>query len=124
MSRTLDLNGSSIEILLDTNDEKALTSSIDTNFPGSKRKLCTKHIKDNLKHHLTAKCPTDPKTRNQIINKIFVPDGVASAESGFQFEHRNRSLINEPRSEKTGLRGFRPGPTQNGLQSHTRWLEI
>ena len=26
-------------------------------------------------------------------------------------------------SEKTGLRGFRPGPTQNGLHSHTRWLE-
>ena len=29
----------------------------------------------------------------------------------------------EPRSEKTGLRGFRPGPTQTGLCSHRRWLE-
>ena len=26
----------------------------------------------------------------------------------------------EPRSEKTGLRGFRPGPTQTGLYSHRR----
>ena len=33
------------------------------------------------------------------------------------------SLVNEPRSEKTGLRGFRPGPTQTGLCSHRRWLE-
>ena len=24
----------------------------------------------------------------------------------------------EPRSEKTGIRGFRPGPTQTGLCSH------
>ena len=24
---------------------------------------------------------------------------------------------------KTGLRGFRPGPTQTGLYSHRRWLE-
>ena len=24
----------------------------------------------------------------------------------------------EPRCEKTGIRGFRPGPTQNGLHSH------
>ena len=24
----------------------------------------------------------------------------------------------EPRSEKTGLRGFRPGPTQTGLRDH------
>ena len=29
----------------------------------------------------------------------------------------------EPRCEKTGLRGFRPGPTQTGLYNHKRWLE-
>ena len=29
----------------------------------------------------------------------------------------------EPRCEKTGVRGYRPGPTQTGLYSHTRWLE-
>ena len=29
----------------------------------------------------------------------------------------------EPRCEKTGLRGFRPGPTQTGLYSHMRWLK-
>ena len=31
--------------------------------------------------------------------------------------------LNEPRRQKTGLRGFRPGPTQTGLDSHRRWLE-
>ena len=31
--------------------------------------------------------------------------------------------IIEPRSEKTGLRGFRPGPTQTGLYNHRIWLE-
>ena len=29
----------------------------------------------------------------------------------------------EPRCEKTGLRGFRPGPTQTGLYNYRRWLE-
>ena len=29
----------------------------------------------------------------------------------------------EPRCEKTGLRGFRPGPTQTGLRSHRTWLK-
>ena len=29
----------------------------------------------------------------------------------------------EPRCEKTGLQGFRPGPTQTGLYNHRRWLE-
>ena len=31
--------------------------------------------------------------------------------------------IFEPRCEKTGLRGFRPGLTQTGHYNHTRWLE-
>ena len=29
----------------------------------------------------------------------------------------------EPCYEKTGLRDFRPGPTQTGLYSHRGWLE-
>ena len=32
-------------------------------------------------------------------------------------------MSNEPRFEKTGLLGFRPGPTQPGLYSYRRWLE-
>ena len=31
--------------------------------------------------------------------------------------------LNEPRHEKICLRGFRPGPTQTGLNSHSRWLD-
>ena len=33
------------------------------------------------------------------------------------------TYLSEPRCEKTGLRGFRPGPTQTGLCSYTRSLE-
>ena len=32
-------------------------------------------------------------------------------------------FVYEPLREKTGLRGFRPGPTQTRLYNHTRWLE-
>ena len=34
-----------------------------------------------------------------------------------------RSLTYEPRRQKTGLRGFRPGPTQTGLRNYWTWLE-
>ena len=41
--------------------------------------------------------------------------------------HHKKSSIDanrfEPRCEKTGLRGFHPGPTQTGLYSHRRWLD-
>ena len=35
----------------------------------------------------------------------------------------NMPMQYEPRSEKTGLRGFRPGSIQTRLYSHRRWLE-
>ena len=35
--------------------------------------------------------------------------------------NRQKASMYEPRCEKTGLRGFRPGPTQTGLYSHRRW---
>ena len=37
--------------------------------------------------------------------------------------HVLSQALYEPRCEKTGLRGFRPGPTQIGLCSHRRLLE-
>ena len=40
-----------------------------------------------------------------------------------QFPFEVFLLLNEPRSEKTDLRGFRPGPTQTGLYNNRRWLE-
>ena len=38
-------------------------------------------------------------------------------------ERTSCSVSVEPRCEKTGLRGFLPGPTQTGLYSHRRRLE-
>ena len=35
-------------------------------------------------------------------------------------EQIDHPILNEPRSEKTGLRGFRPGPTKTGLHNH--WI--
>ena len=50
---------------------------------------------------------------------------------GFDMQRLNSALKQwrpywlyiEPRSEKTGLWGFRPGPTQTRLYSYRRWLD-
>ena len=39
-----------------------------------------------------------------------------------QMKRRITSIIIEPVREKTNNLGFRPGPTQNGLYSHRKWL--
>ena len=55
-----------------------------------------------------------------MITRVPVTDGMRETNEGGSAA---RGLINEPRCEKTGLRGFRPGPTQAGLYNYRRWLE-
>ena len=66
------------------------------------------------------------KTTSTYMNTgTFVSDklvAVFHADSGETMEYITPPFF-EPRCEKTGLRGFRPGPTQTGLYSHRRWLE-
>ena len=49
---------------------------------------------------------------DELLN-FFEDEGIIDTAS-FKYESR---------CEKTGLRGFCPGPTQTGLCSHIRWLE-
>ena len=63
-----------------------------------------------------------------IVNISSVGAGVAIAglmpycvsKAGLNMATKGFALEMEPRCEKTGLRGFRPGPTQTRLYSHTR----
>ena len=48
---------------------------------------------------------------------------VIENQIGWNYENDFRTLPFEPRCEKTGLRGFRPGPTLTGLYYRIRWLE-
>ena len=50
----------------------------------------------------------------------FTPGATKDGECS---ESTPGTTVNEPRREKTGLLGFRPGPAQTGLYSHRRWLE-
>ena len=53
---------------------------------------------------------------------LYVPDLGLRLRNDIDHQY-SHTFIYEPRSEKTGLRGFRPGPTQTGLYSHRKWLE-
>jgi transposase-like protein len=47
-----------------TDDEIALTKEIENMFPSAARYLCTKHLKDNVKHYLQNKTGIEIKQRN------------------------------------------------------------
>ena len=42
--------------------------------------------------------------------------------NGLRGDQTTLKISYEPCCEKTGLRGFRPGQTQNGLYSYRSWL--
>ena len=56
----------------------------------------------------------DYKRKFSIIAEV----QYAEIHTGHEHTHQF-----DPRCEKTGLRGSRPGPTQTGLYNHRRWLE-
>ena len=57
------------------------------------------------------------------VDKSWLIEMIQMSTHNLEKEVNIIFIINEPRHEKTGLRGFRPGPTQTRLYSHTRWLE-
>ena len=62
---------------------------------------------------------------NQIINQMVIfrhiPDTCRIRNVSIHI--KTKLDLFKTRCEKTGLRGFRPGPTQTGLYSHRRWIE-
>lgn len=57
-------------------DEKALSNAIDEDFPITKRKLCTKHIVDNVIRYITDKIPKDTRTRHEVVGHLFRENGM------------------------------------------------
>jgi hypothetical protein len=53
-------------------------------FPNAKRRLCTKHLKDNvIKHYLQNRVGVNTTERNNIMSAIFGDDGLVSADNTF-----------------------------------------
>ena len=72
---------------LGTDDEKALIKALEYSFPNSTRYLCTKHLKDNIKHYMTNKETIPTKERETITQLIFDTNGLCNANDTFTFEN-------------------------------------
>ena len=54
-----------------SDDEKALTKAIEHVFPLTERLLCTKHLKDNIKHYCQNKVGMPKNDREMIMARLF-----------------------------------------------------
>jgi transposase-like protein len=48
-----------------SDDEKAITKSIQDAFPSATRRLCSKHLKDNFNNYMQDKIGIDTKERQK-----------------------------------------------------------
>ena len=65
-----------------------------------------------------------PQHMGESVSQGHIVHKVRTFPGGYIIcQFYKRSSINEPRRQKTGLRGFRPGPTQIRLHHLRKWLE-
>jgi hypothetical protein len=83
-----------IEMILGTDDERAMINAIDMAFPGCSKKLCSKHLKDNILRQITDKIPKSTIDRKEIVDMIFGANGVATANDSATFDERNIKFKN------------------------------
>ncbi|KAL3837127.1 hypothetical protein ACJMK2_022508 [Sinanodonta woodiana] len=81
-----------------SDDEKAITKTIEHVFPSSTRYFCTKHLNDNVRHYLRNKIGIVKGEREVIMAKIFGTGGITNANITIDFDSRSEDLetiINE-----------------------------
>ena len=100
---------------------------IETNIPVTSQLILYEEcfLKDIIKDDMPLS--TYPKTTHTspyiLIRTNDVSQCTMPEERNFWYYSIVLGKLYEPRSEKTGLQGFRPGPTQTGLYSHRICLE-
>lgn len=78
-----------------SDDEKAITKSIQDAFPSATRRLCSKHLKDNFNHYMQDKIGIDTKERQHLMNVVFGQDGLTNADTTLMFEERSTMVTEE-----------------------------
>jgi transposase-like protein len=78
-----------------SDDEKAITKSIQDAFPSATRRLCSKHLKDNFNHYMQDKIGIDAKERQHLMNVVFCQDGLTNADTTLMLEERSTKVTEE-----------------------------
>ncbi|CAC5425787.1 unnamed protein product [Mytilus coruscus] len=73
-------------------DEGGLTKALDSVFPNATRRLCTKHIKDNVSDHLKNKIGSNDKERNEVLDSIFGSTGLITAQDQDEFNEKATNI--------------------------------
>ena len=69
------------DMVIGTDEEKALVKALKSSFPESKLTLCTRHLGENFKRHLKNKVGMNEKNSKKVVDDIFGENGLISADT-------------------------------------------
>ena len=72
-------------LLVGSNEEKALTKAIQQSFPSSHHIPCRRHIEENVKRHLRRKVGANDKQIKAVMSDIFGDNGLLAADDEYEF---------------------------------------
>lgn len=81
------------DLILGSDDEKAISKALDIVFPNASRYLCTKHLRENIIKYLTDKIGVSKTDRSTFLTVLFGSDGLTNSDSSFSFETRAEELL-------------------------------
>ena len=81
------------DILIGSDEEKALTKAIESTFPASLRFLCSKHIKDSTLAYMQKDVGVPQKERKVISKLLFADNGIANADTSFTFNSKSTDFL-------------------------------
>jgi hypothetical protein len=76
------------DLIVGSDEEKALVKAVKASFPNSKLTLCTRHLEENLKRQLKNKIGMPEKNIKTIVNDVFGPDGLTNQNTSVDFDSR------------------------------------
>jgi hypothetical protein len=84
----LETEVSSNNLVIGSDEEKALVKAVKMSFPQSKLTLCTRHLEENLKRQLKNKVGMAEQKSKEICKAIFGPDGLTNLNTSIGFQEK------------------------------------
>ena len=72
-------------LLVGSDQEKALTKAIKQSFLSSHHILCRRHIEENVQRHLRSKVSANDKRTKAVMSDIFGDNGLLAVEDEYEF---------------------------------------
>ena len=73
------------ELVIGSDEEKAILKAIQQSFPTATQLLCQSHLQENVRRHLQQKVGVPEKTGNEIISLIFGKEALTNSKEPGRF---------------------------------------